>query len=208
MRREPAPQRARGRFPSNFVTARRKDARIPPRNPSCVHPSRRDGKRFGEGWLSVRTAGVLRLFTLVALVACVAKPLAAQESDATTRQAVIEQEQAAKVPTLHPYVLSKGEKLANKAEDILVSGGLHWHPFFTSAYSGGGFTLGMGYMNHVSAYNTIDVRGSYTITGYKRIEAEFMRPAAVQPPRLTVDPRRLARSDAGRLLWTWHVHVG
>jgi hypothetical protein len=109
-------------------------------------------------------------------VACVAKPLAAQESDATTRQAVIEQEQAAKVPTLHPYVPNKGEKLANKAEDILVSGGLHWHPFFTSAYSGGGFTLGMGYMHHVSAYNTIDVRGSYTITAYKRIEAEFVAP--------------------------------
>ena len=124
----------------------------------------------------MRTPGVLKLIALAAFASGVAMPAAAQESDATTREVVIEQEQAAKVPTLHPYVPSKGEKLANKAEDILATGGLHWHPFFNSAYSGGGFTLGMGYMTHVSAYNLFDVRGSYTITGYKRAEAEFSAP--------------------------------
>src|SRR6478672_2992237 len=137
----------------------------------------RDGDvGFSEGWLSVRTPGVLKLIALAAFASGVAMPAAAQESDTTTREAVIEQEQAAKVPALHPYVLSKGEKLANKADEILNQGGLRWHPFFTSAYSGGGFTLGMGYMTHVSAYNTFDVRGSYTITGYKRVEAEFSAP--------------------------------
>ena len=42
--------------------------------------------------------------------------------------------------------------------------------------TGGGFTLGAGYAHHVSAYNMLDVRGSYTILGYKRIEAEFTAP--------------------------------
>ena len=49
-------------------------------------------------------------------------------------------------------------------------------PFFDSAYSGGGFTLGLGYMHFVSPYNQIDVRGSYTALGYKRVEAEFIAP--------------------------------
>jgi hypothetical protein len=51
-----------------------------------------------------------------------------------------------------------------------------WHPYFESADYGGGFTLGVGYAHHVSSYNLLDVRGSYTILGYKRIEAEFTAP--------------------------------
>jgi hypothetical protein len=58
----------------------------------------------------------------------------------------------------------------------MLSGRLHWHPFFQNAYSGGGFTLGAGYMRHVSPYNFVDVRGSITFSGYKRIEAEFIAP--------------------------------
>jgi hypothetical protein len=89
---------------------------------------------------------------------------------------VIEQEQAAKVRALKPYQPSAGEKWAKKAEDILIGGGLRWHPFFESAYNGGGFTVGAGYMHRVSPYNLIDVRGSYTLANYKRFEAEFMAP--------------------------------
>jgi outer membrane protein assembly factor BamA len=54
--------------------------------------------------------------------------------------------------------------------------GLRLHPYFQSAYSGGGFTVGAGYRMPVSAYNTVDVRGSITPSGYKRIEAEFLAP--------------------------------
>src|SRR6476659_2321645 len=93
-----------------------------------------------------------------------------------TREGVIEQAQADKVPTRHPYVLTTGEKLMNKVEDITVYGGLHWHPYFESAYHGAGFTLGAGYMHHVSPYNLLDVRGSYSILGYTRVEAEFIAP--------------------------------
>jgi outer membrane protein assembly factor BamA len=53
---------------------------------------------------------------------------------------------------------------------------MHWHPFFTSAYAGGGFTLGAGYATHVGSYNTIDFRGSWTPSGYLRAETEFIAP--------------------------------
>ena len=122
------------------------------------------------------TAGMWRLFALVALAAGAATTAAAQEPDATTREAAIEKGQAEKAKDLHPYVPGKVEALVSKAEDILVNGVPKWHPFFENAYSGGGFTLGVGYAHHVSAYNWIDVRGSYTISNYKRAEAEFVAP--------------------------------
>ena len=53
---------------------------------------------------------------------------------------------------------------------------MKWHPFFDSAYSGGGFTLGVGRATHVSGYNFIDARASYSIAGYKRAEVEFVAP--------------------------------
>jgi hypothetical protein len=99
-----------------------------------------------------------------------------QTSPASSREAAIEQEQAAKVSTLHAYVPNKGERIFEQVDTILQGGQLRWHPFFESAYSGGGFTLGVGHLNYVSGYNYIDVRGSYTISNYKRIEAEFVAP--------------------------------
>ncbi len=100
----------------------------------------------------------------------------AQASQPATRQAAIEQEQAAKVPNLHPYIPNKGERIFQHVDTILEGGALRWHPFFESAYSGGGFTLGVGHANYVSAYNYIDVRGSYTFSNYKRAEVEFVAP--------------------------------
>ena len=82
-----------------------------------------------------------------------AKVAPPQTSQASSRQAAIEQEQAAKVPTLHPYVPSKAERYFDRLDAILEGGGLAWHPFFDSAYSGGGFTLGVGRAQYVSAYN-------------------------------------------------------
>ena len=120
--------------------------------------------------------GMWRLVTVVALAAGTATSVVAQEPEPTTRQAAIEQAQAEKVKTLHPYVPGKVEGLLNRAEDILVNGVPRWHPFFENADYGGGFTLGVGYAHHVSSYDLVDVRGSYTILGYKRIEAEFTAP--------------------------------
>src|SRR6266481_9692938 len=101
----------------------------------------------------MRTVGMWRLFTVMALVAGAATSVAAQEPEATTREAAIEQTQAEKVKILHPYVPGKIEALLNRAEDILVNGVPRWHPYFNNAYAGGGITLGVGYAHHVSPYN-------------------------------------------------------
>ena len=122
------------------------------------------------------TRGIWSVCTAVALTAVCSATLRAQAPEPPSREAAIEQEQAEKAKALHPYQPSKAEALMNRAEDILVNGVPAWHPFFESAYSGGGFTLGAGYAHHVSPYNQIDVRGSYSILGYKRIEAEFSAP--------------------------------
>ena len=63
-----------------------------------------------------------------------------------------------------------------KIEEQFLTGNLHWHPFFTSAYAGGGFTLGAGYLAFLGGYNTIDFRGSWTPSGYLRTESEFIAP--------------------------------
>src|SRR5215216_2350017 len=109
------------------------------------------------------------------LIVLLASPLAAQDRE-PTREEIIEKAQGDKAGQLHPYERGKMEALLNRAEDILVNGVPRWHPFFESADYGGGFTLGAGYAHHVSAYNMIDVRGSYTILGYKLVEAEFTAP--------------------------------
>jgi hypothetical protein len=112
--------------------------------------------------------------TLLVLTALVAAA-AAQEQE-PTREAAIAEAQAEKGKALHPIEPGRFEGLLNRAEDILVNGVPRWHPFFTSAYYGGGLVLGAGYAHHVSPYNMIDVRGSYTILNYKRLEAEFTAP--------------------------------
>jgi hypothetical protein len=121
---------------------------------------------------------IYRVFTLLACVAVLlgsGRTVGAQAQE-PSRIGVIEQAQAEKVKTLHPYPVSTGERIMNKVEDITVNGGLHWHPYFDNAYRGGGFALGAGYMHHVSSYNLLDVRGSYSIRNYKRAEVEFIAP--------------------------------
>jgi len=110
------------------------------------------------------------------LITLAAAPVAAQDPETSTRTATLEKAKADKAATLHPYVPSTAEKYLNYAENVLKSGQLHWHPFFDSAYAGGGFTLGGGYLNHLGSYNIVDLRGSITFSGYKRVEAQFVAP--------------------------------
>jgi hypothetical protein len=99
----------------------------------------------------------------------------AQAPEPSTRTAALEQAQAEKATRLHPYVPNKAEAYLNFAENTLTNG-IRLHPFFDSAYSGGGFTLGVGYRTPLGSYNSFDVRGSFTPSGYKRIEGEFLAP--------------------------------
>ena len=105
------------------------------------------------------TRCVLTLLACAAMVAGWGRTAAAQTPE-PSRRSLIEQAQAEKVKNLHPYPITKGERVMNKVEDITVNGGLHWHPYFESAYKGGGLAPGLGYMHHVSPYNLVDVRGS------------------------------------------------
>jgi Omp85 superfamily domain len=119
-----------------------------------------------------------RLISVVALTLALPSARAfCQEPQApATRTAVIEQSQTEKAGQLHPFEPGKVEAFLDKAEATLLTGQLHVHPFFESAYAGGGFTLGAGYVTRVSAYNLLDLRGSFTFKGYKRIEAAFLAP--------------------------------
>jgi hypothetical protein len=135
----------------------------------------------------VCTRRVLKLFVMGALtvgsVASAAaqsppsaEPEGAQSAQAGSRQAAIEQEQASKATNLQPYKPNRVERLFQRFDTIIEGATPQWHPFFDSAYSGGGFTLGLGKATYVSGYNYLDVRGSYSIAGYKRAEAEFVAP--------------------------------
>ncbi|HYN09843.1 MAG TPA: BamA/TamA family outer membrane protein [Vicinamibacterales bacterium] len=112
----------------------------------------------------------------IALAAASATAAAAQEPAPQTRQAVIEQAQGEKVKTLRPPVPNKGERIMAKAESILTTVGRGWYPVFDSAYTGGGFALGVGYRQYASPYSLLDVRGSYSIRAYKLAEVEFTSP--------------------------------
>ncbi len=99
-----------------------------------------------------------------------------QEQPEGSRVAMIETAQAQKAAGLTPAKPGRAEAYVARISDAFLGGQMHWHTFFDSAYSGGGFTLGAGYTQFVSPYNTVDVRGSITFSGYKRIETEFIAP--------------------------------
>ena len=94
----------------------------------------------------------------------------------STRAALIAARQAEKAKSIQPYVPNKAELWVKKVEEQLMGGGTNWHPFFESANAGGGFTVGAGYTTYVGSFSTIDLRGSWTFTNYKRIEAEYRAP--------------------------------
>jgi hypothetical protein len=105
-----------------------------------------------------------------------ASPAFAQSTDPESRQAIAEQEQAKKSTTLHPYVPSGLERVVTRTENMLLNGTTKWHPFFENSYAGGGFAPGVGYVQRVSAYSAVDIRGSRSIKGYTLGEAEFVSP--------------------------------
>ena len=79
------------------------------------------------------TVGIRKLLAVVILAVGATTSVFAQDPQATTREATLEQAQTEKVEALHPYLPGKTEALFNRAEDILVNGVPRWHPFFESA---------------------------------------------------------------------------
>jgi hypothetical protein len=128
----------------------------------------------GPNRLSTQAVAV----SLLAIAALVLAPhdARAQAAEPSTRTGVLEHAQAEKAKTLTPQQPEKFERLTARAEAMLTRGGNHWYPFFENSYSGGGFPFGAGYSWFIGPYKTLDVRGSITPSGYKRVEAEFLNP--------------------------------
>ena len=122
-----------------------------------------------------RLAFVLAAATLS--VAPAGRALAQTPADADTRAGRIAAEEQAKAKELKPYGPNTAEVWVKKLEEQFLTGSLRWHPFFDSAYSGGGFTLGAGYVTPVGDYNSLDLRGSYTLERLQaRSRREFVAP--------------------------------
>jgi hypothetical protein len=122
-----------------------------------------------------QTAVALRLLISVTLLAGGATGATAQTPDPETRQAIVEGAQAEKAATLHAYVPTPAERIMARVEEAL-SQAPRWHPFFETAYRGGGMPFGVGFIQHLSPYNYVDIRASYTVRNYKRAEVEFVAP--------------------------------
>ena len=110
---------------------------------------------------------------LLGLALLVPPAAQAQEPAVTTansRAAVIAAEQADKAKNLQPYTPSGIERrlVALKREFLDEPSG--FYPYFGSVYSGGGFTLGAGYRQFYGDRTHADVKGLYSISGYKLIE--------------------------------------
>ena len=109
---------------------------------------------------------LLGVILLVPVVAGAQSPPAPENS----RAAAIANEQAEKAKALQPYVPSAFERklLWLKREFLEQPSG--FYPYFASVYSGGGFTLGAGYRQFYGDRTHADVKGLYSIKGYKLIE--------------------------------------
>ncbi len=112
----------------------------------------------------------------IALLLCAAVPLRAQDLQPATREEAIAAQQQKKAADLRPYKPNRVEAFFDSLEESLANGPRRLHPFLDSAYRGGSLTFGAGWREFVSPYNTVDLRGSITIKGYKRIEAEYLAP--------------------------------
>ena len=123
------------------------------------------------GYEKILKFGVTLMFLLVNM-----RSAGAQSQEPTTREAVVEQDQAEKSQNLHAYTPTRAERWMAEAQEALTATERNWHPYFESAYPGGGFPFGSGFARYVSPFNKVDLRGSYTTLGYARVEAEFLAP--------------------------------
>ncbi len=126
----------------------------------------------------MRLAGFFGLCTSLTFLISVATPVLAQSPDQEpeTRQTTIESAAAEKATALHPYDMTTAEKVITSIQNRFTNQTVRWHPYLESAYRGGGFAPGLGYMFHTGPYSTVDVRGSYSLSSYKLAEAEFISP--------------------------------
>ena len=126
----------------------------------------------------MRLRSLLGFSTSIALVIGAATTALAQSTEPhpEARQTIIENAAGEKAENLHPYDVTTAEKVMTRISRRFTNQTIRWHPYLQSAYQGGRFAAGLGYMFHTSSYSTLDVRGSYSINSYKLAEAEFISP--------------------------------
>ena len=128
-----------------------------------------------------------------ASIVCMAGAASAQQPAEDTRAARVAAEQQEKAKHLKPYEPNKAEVWVAKLEEQFITGSLHWHPFFTSAYA----------RRRVHARRRLldprqrlqhDRRARQLHVQRLQADRERVpRAAAVRPPRPALGPRRLAR---------------
>jgi hypothetical protein len=91
---------------------------------------------------------------------------AAQES----RTAIITAQQADKAAALTPYVPGAAERTIVTVQREFLQDPNGLYPLFASVYSGGGFTLGGGYRRFYGDRTHADLKGMYSLKGYKLFE--------------------------------------
>ena len=93
-------------------------------------------------------------------------PAAAQDS----RAGIIAAEQAQKAATLTPYVPNTAERVLVALQREILQDPNGFYPLFASVYSGGGFTLGGGYRRFYGDRTHADLKGLFSLKGYKLLE--------------------------------------
>lgn len=101
------------------------------------------------------------------------RPAAPQDS----RADVIARAQAEKAGRLASYDPPRAERVVTTLKEYFIDrpGGIH--PDFGSVYPGGGFTLGLGFRHFYGDTTWLDVKGLYSIRGYKLLEIGTTSPA-------------------------------
>jgi hypothetical protein len=87
-----------------------------------------------------------------------------------TREAEWAAEQARKAAELRQYEPSTAERWVTTIKHELLDLPSGVYPYFASVYSGGGFTLGAGYRQFYGDRTHWDVKGLFSLKGYKYIE--------------------------------------
>jgi hypothetical protein len=91
---------------------------------------------------------------------------AAQDS----RTAIVAAEQTEKAATLTPYVPNGAERTLVMLQREFLQDPNGFYPLFGSVYSSGGFTLGAGYRRFYGDRTHADLKGMYSLKGYKLVE--------------------------------------
>lgn len=116
---------------------------------------------FTEGAPSI--SGALLVLSLLTMPSVAS----AQELRATQ----IAEAQSEKAKDLEPYEPSRAEEVVIRVKNTLLSNPSGVYPLFGSVYSGGGMALGAGVRQYYGDNTYWDVKGLYSIRGYKWLEA-------------------------------------